>query len=241
MVYYDVHYPQKLTAGQLDKYLADGWYRMQQTIFTTDLIVKENNLLPVFWLRLALDKYAHSKKSDKIILLNKDFKVECTQPTITEELETLYQLYRSSVNFELSESIRDSLLGESMTSIYNTHCYTIRDGRKLIAAGFFDEGDISIAGILNIYHPQYASKALGNYLMLLKIEYARQHQKQFYYTGYLSTADSKFDYKLSASKAATEVYNRNQQQWVPWLSVQKEKLDKWLIMSNDSGKTRPDD
>jgi arginine-tRNA-protein transferase len=239
MVYYDVHYPQSLTGEQLDKYLADGWYRMQQTIFTTDLIVKENNLLPVFWLRLAIDKYSHSKKTGKIILLNKGFKAECTQAAITEELETLYQLYKSSVNFELSDSIWDSLLGESITSIYNTHCYTIRDGRKLIAAGFFDEGDISIAGILNIYHPQYTSKSLGKYLMFLKIEYALLHQKQFYYTGYLSTADSKFDYKLSASKVATEVYNRNQQQWVPWLSVQKENLDEWLVMSNDSSNDLP--
>lgn len=230
MVYYDVHYPESLTGGQLDEYLAKGWYRMQQTIFTTDFIVKEDKLLPVFWLRLSIDKFTYSKKTGKIKVINKDYKAECTTATITEELETLYQLYKSSVNFELSNSIRDLLLGESITGIYNTQCFTIRDGRKLIAAGFFDAGDISIAGILNIYHPLYSGKALGKYLMLLKIEYACKYQKQFYYTGYLSTADSKFDYKLSVSKEATEVYNRNLKKWVPWLSVQKEKLDEWLIV-----------
>jgi leucyl-tRNA---protein transferase len=236
MVYYDVHYPESLTGRQLDEYLADGWYRMQQTIFTTDFILKENKLLPVFWLRLDINKFTYSKKTSKITAINKDFKAECTPATVTEELEILYQLYKSSVNFELSESIEDLLLGESISSIYNTHCITIRDGRKLIAAGFYDEGNLSIAGILNIYHPQYSRKALGKYLMLLKIAYARQHQKQFYYTGYLSTADSKFDYKLSVSKEATEVYNRNLKQWVPWLSVQKDKLEEWLVLKNDSGK-----
>lgn len=86
-----------------------------------------------------------------------------------------------------------------------------------------------MAGILNCYHPDYAKQQLGKYLVLLKIAYAQQQQLDYYYTGYLSTADPKFDYKLFAGKDATEVYNRNQQQWVPWLSVQKEELEYWLI------------
>jgi len=65
MVYYDIHYPENLSGNQLDEYLADGWYRMQQTIFTTDVILKDNKLSPVFWLRLSLDKYAASKKKPK--------------------------------------------------------------------------------------------------------------------------------------------------------------------------------
>ena len=233
MIYYDVHYPGSLTPNQLDEYLARGWYRMQQMIFTTDVIVKENRLLPVFWLRLSLQQYTPTKKATKIIALNKGFSVSYSSAVITEELEELYTLYRSSVNFELSASIQDSLLDEAATSIYNTICITIRDEGKLIAAGFFDDGDISMAGIINIYHPGYANKSLGKYLMLLKIEYAQKHKKQFYYTGYVSTADTKFDYKLFVSKEATEVYNRNPDQWVPWLSVKKEMLEEWLLSNPD--------
>jgi leucyl-tRNA---protein transferase len=233
MVYYDVHYPESLTAQQLDNYLADGWYRMQQMIFTTDVIVKEEQLLPVFWLRLSLEKYIPVKKANQIIARNKEYTVECNTAIITEELEELYQLYKSSVNFELSVTIHDSLIGEAATSIYNTHCLTIRDKSKLIAAGFFDEGDNSIAGILNIYHPDYANQSLGKYLMLLKIEYALQQQKLYYYTGYLSTADSKFDYKLFVSKEATEVYYRKLRQWIPWSSIQKEELVDWLLEDKD--------
>ena len=239
MIYYDVHYPESLTPKQLDEYLARGWYRMQQMIFTTDVIVKENRLLPVFWLRLALQQYTATKTANKIIALNKDYTVACNPVVITEELEELYTLYKSSLNFEISVSLRDSLLGEAATSIYNTICITIRDEGKLIAAGFFDDGEISMAGILNIYHPDYAGKSLGKYLMLLKIEYARQHNKQFYYTGYISTADTKFDYKLFVSKDATEVYNRNPDEWVPWLSVKKEMLEEWLLSNPDIENTMP--
>lgn len=229
MVYYDVHFPEQLTGKELDDYFAKGWYRMQQMIFTTDVILKEDRFLPVFWLRLPIEKYKPTKKHKQLIAANKKYNVDCVDGIITDELEELYQLYKASMNFELSVTLQDSLLGETSTSIYNTHCFTIRDQGKLIAAGFFDKGEKTIAGILNIYHPDYARQQLGKYLVLLKIAYAQQQQLNHYYTGYLSTADSKFDYKLFAGKEATEVYYRKQQQWVPWLSVQKEELEYWLL------------
>jgi leucyl-tRNA---protein transferase len=229
MIYYQVDTPESLASQELDNYLAAGWYRMQQLIFTTDLIIKDDRYLPVFWLRVVMKNYILTKKNEKIIARNKNYTVNCEPAVITEELEQLYQLYKGAMNFELAESIQDSLLGENINSIYNTLCYTIRDGEKLIAAGFFDEGGNSIAGILNIYHPGYARNQLGKYLVLLKAEYARQQQKEYYYSGYISTADSKFDYKLFVSKEATEVYNRKAKQWIPWQSVEKEQLIQWLI------------
>jgi leucyl-tRNA---protein transferase len=234
MIYYQVDSLESLAPQLLDEYLAAGWYRMQQLIFTTDLILKDNQLLPVFWLRVVIKKYTLAKKNEKIIGRNKKYTVTCEAAVITEELEELYELYKSAMNFELAESIQDSLLGEAGNSIYNTRCYTIRDGEKLIAAGFFDVGENSIAGILNIYHPDYARNQLGKYLVLLKAEYARQQQKEYYYSGYICTADSKFDYKLFVSKEATEVYNRKEQRWVPWLSVEKAQLIEWLIENENT-------
>ncbi len=57
----------------------------------------------------------------------------------------------------------------------------IRDGNKLIAAGFFDLGEISVAGILNFYHPDYKSKSLGIYLLLLEIDHAKKQGKEWFY------------------------------------------------------------
>jgi len=65
--------------------------------------------------------------------------------------------------------------------------------------------------------------------MLLKIEYALQHNKQFYYPGYISTGISKFDYKLFPGKEATEVYISSSGQWVPWLSVTSQQLEESLF------------
>ncbi len=99
MIYYDIHYPEQLTGKELDDYLANGWYRMQQMIFTTDVILKETRLLPVFWLRLAVEKYSFGKKHQQLIALNNKYNSNCGDAVITGELEKLYQLYKAAMNF----------------------------------------------------------------------------------------------------------------------------------------------
>lgn len=229
MIYYDVHMPSVLPPQVLDAYLEHGWYRMQQTIFTTDIILKNDTVIPVFWIRLLLKRYAHSRSSKKIMKGCCGFSVEIKEGDITEEAEALYSLYKSSVEFDVSDTIRDYLNGQPERNIYNTKCVEVRNGDALIAAGYFDEGEKSIAGILNIFHPEYKKYTLGKYLMLLKIDYALANKKLYYYPGYISTAISKFDYKLFPGTEHTEVYIRNTDSWRPWLSVQKEQLEEWLF------------
>lgn len=233
MTYYHIHYPSSMPGPMLDEYLDKGWYRMQQTIFTTDIIIKNDMVIPVFWLRFVLGKYEESKSSRKIIAANRNFSVRLKKGKITNEAEELYVHYRTHVDFDVSDSIRDYLTGESPDSIYNTHCYEVRDGKKLVACGYFDSGDNSIAGIMNIYHPDYRQTSLGKYLMLLKINYALQQAKKFYYPGYISTGITKFDYKLFPGKEPVEVYLTKTGRWVPWLSITKEQLEESLFSDEE--------
>jgi leucyl-tRNA---protein transferase len=229
MIYYQVHTPESLPQKILDIYLAAGWYRMQQTIFTTDIISKEDSLVPVFWLRHLTAAYTPSTSHKKISKAGNKFTAHVVPFTITDELENLYQLYRASVDFDISPSLQDSLLGEATQSIYYTTCIAIRDGHTLIAAGIMDEGENSNAGILNFYHPDYARYSLGKLLILQKMHYTRQQGKAYYYTGYMSTAFPKFDYKLWVGTNCTEVYNRHTETWVPWAQVNNTILDSWLM------------
>lgn len=229
MIYYDVHTPSSLPPQVLDAYLQHGWYRMQQTIFTTDIILKNDTVIPVFWIRLLMNRYVHNRSSKKIMKGCRGFSVDIKEGHITEEAEVLYSLYKASVAFDVSDTIQDYLIGQGGQNIYNTKCIEVRDGSTLIAAGYFDEGEKSMAGILNILHPGYRKYSLGKFLMLSKIDYALANNKQYYYPGYISTAISKFDYKLFPGAEHTEVYIRNSDSWMPWLSVQKEQLEEWLF------------
>ena len=108
------------------------------------------------------------------------------------------------------------LLGGAAHNVFNTYVIELRDGDRLIAAGIFDHGERTLAGILNFYDPAYRQHSLGKYLLLLKTDYARRLALDYYYPGYLVHGYPKFDYKLFACAAATEVFDSISGQWLPF-------------------------
>jgi len=217
------------TGKVLDVYLAAGYYRMRHDLFTTHYIPRfdeENSLviMPVFWLRTLVNKITENKSAFRIRKQCAAFTVEYITASITEEIEELYTTYHSKIEFDAAEKCRDYLEDPIKANPFDSRMIVIRDGRKLIAVGYFDLGQEAMMGILNFYHPDYRKYSLGKYLMLKKIDFAKQHGVQYYYTGYLGTTETKFDYKLFPDKKAMEVLLAFDQEWVPW-----GKFDKaWL-------------
>lgn len=202
-VYYN---PEHLSAEQLDTLLAMGWYRMHQSIFTTNYIFIEDKTLRVFWLRYPVQAIQLSKKHEKLLQQNKRFEIINKPLSVTVELEELYSFYKEAIAFEPSPSVQSWLYGEEQhKEIYNTHIFEIRDNGRLIAAGIYDNGKKSIAGIMNFYHPEYKKFSLGKYLVLLKAQYAKDSQRKWYYPGYITYGYPAFDYKLFLGEQNTEV------------------------------------
>src|SRR5262249_29890410 len=105
-----LHFPTEMTGHQLDDYLSRGWFRMGQTIFTTDFIPVGNKIYRVFWLRLLVQKVSYGSKQKKLLATNKRFSVEIKKFEPNDELEDLYVLYRDSVNFSAPLSAAGFLL-----------------------------------------------------------------------------------------------------------------------------------
>lgn len=202
----DIHFPEQLSASELDAYLAKGWYRMGQVIFTTNYIVYEDVLYRVYWLRYSVPEIHFNKTHQKIMNLNQGFSVAIRPLAITEELEELYAAYLSGVTFQAPESIQHFLFDGGMGDVYNSSVVEIRDKGRIIAAGIFDHGENSIAGIMNFYHPDYKKYSLGKYLMLLKVRFAKAVNKQWYYPGYIVEGNPRFDYKLFIGKDIASIY-----------------------------------
>jgi len=206
----------------LDFYLGQGYYRMVQDLFTCRLLAVEGHYHTVHWLRLVLADVHYGSEQRRLVRLNERFSVRIRPLRITAELEALYALYRRSITFDAPETVEAFLLGGATHSIFNTEVMEVRDGEQLIAAGIFDSGVHSLAGIMNFYHPAYRKYSLGKYLMLLKIDHARRHRKTFYYPGYLVHNYPKFNYKLFPCQTATEVYDCLSGKWLPfaWEAVE---------------------
>jgi len=220
-----IEYPEILKPQELDTYLANGWFRMRQTIFTTNFLQFDSLFYSAIWLRVALADYVPDKKHLTLKKLNKAFTTEikqCPAGEISVAHESLYCQYRQSVSFDVSPSLQELLLGHDSVNRFNTYEVNIFDGDALIAAGFFDLGAIAAAGISCIYHPAYKKYSLGKYLMYLKIEFCRKKLLQYFYPGYVVPGCQPFDYKLEVGKNTLEYLQLSSKQWVLYTS--KEKL-----------------
>ncbi|MCC3153453.1 arginine-tRNA-protein transferase [Hymenobacter sp. BT770] len=197
----------------LDYYLGLGYYRMQQDLFTCQFVPFNGRIYTAHWLRVVLPRVEWGAEPRRLIRRNARFAASIQPFRLTAEHEELYARYRSAITFDASSTVEAVLLGGAEHNVFNTYIIELRDGHRLVAAGIFDRGDRSVAGILNFYDPAYRQHSLGKYLLLLKTDYARRLDLDYYYPGYVVHDYPKFDYKLSLSAAATEVFDSVRGRW----------------------------
>ncbi|MFC4233140.1 hypothetical protein ACFOW1_14660 [Parasediminibacterium paludis] len=215
----------------LDVMLKLGYYRTQHLMFTCIQTQADENsyVIPVFWLRTNVATINEHKQARSIRKKCAQFTVNIVPAVVTDEVEALYHLYRHHVPFNTSDTCTSYLHQPYLDNPFESYMVQVRDGALLIAAGFFDKGSRTIAGIMNMYHPNYQSFSLGKYLMLQKIDFARANGIAWYYTGYISTASTRFDYKTFPDIASVEVYLPVEKKWVPYRFMDKTHLHDYYM------------
>lgn len=205
--------PLSIRPDELDAYLAAGWFRMNQTIFTTHFLQFNNLFYNAIWLRVNAAAYIPNSKHAAALKRINGFTTEVCQARITPHHEDLYEQYKTTVAFDTYSSLYQLLFGGYAHNIYNTKQVNIYDGDKLIATGFFDVGKTSAQGIICAYHPQYKKYSLGKCLMYNKLDYCRRQGLQYFYPGYAVPGYAAFDYKLTVGGANLEYYNVATNTW----------------------------
>ena len=196
-MYTEMHRPNILSSTKLDEYLARGWFRMGQMIFTCHFLYFDERLYSAVWLRLNIENFKFKKRHRKLLRNNQEqFRTVVQQIQLNAEKEELYQRYKVRLGGYVPASLKESLMDNSTRNIYNTYECCVYDGDKLIAASFFDIGSNSIASIKAIYDLEYSKHSLGFYTMLVEMQAGKMTNKQFYYPGYFVPGYEKFDYKL---------------------------------------------
>lgn len=210
-----IHQHPEIKGDLLDAYLANGWYRYGSHIFTIDSFSENDQTYRVHWLRYRVPDVSLDKKIQQLIKKCSGFQIMIQPFELTAELESLHDLYFLNIDFNTSVTLKD-LLEDVDRNIFDSYLVSIRDGEKLIAAGIFDGGKQSIAGIKNIIHPDYRKYSLGKMLMLIKYRFCVRNGLTYYYPGYIAPGYSKFDYKLFIDKRATEVYEPLSSNWISY-------------------------
>lgn len=220
----------------LDHYLSKGYYRWNRHIFTDNVCYDSINerMVDVFWLRTNLLKLDNLKDLS-IFKKNKKFNITISDSFIDEEIEELYQRYKTNLMFEPSETVNLCLNGKPETlplAEFHTKTIQIRDGNQLIAASYFDLGKLTMMDITNFYDPKYKKYSLSKFMMLLKMELGINNGMHFYYPGYLALNTTLFDYKIFPTAEAMEVYIPDHQKWYPFIDFGKERLHPFGYLSN---------
>ena len=215
----------------LDDYLASGYYRMQHLLFTTNQTRNdlESSPIPVFWLRTPVRNMGENRSAVAIRKKCAGFSVSIKKASITSAIDKLYSLYRNHIDFNASADCSSCLHGFYLANPFDSWMVQVCDNKKLIAVGYFDLGSNSVSGILNFYHPSYKKFSLGKFLMLQKIDYALQTGRSFYYTGYISPAISKFDYKIFPDAKVMEVFLPKEKKWAPYSFLGKTGMEAYSI------------
>jgi arginine-tRNA-protein transferase len=213
---FDIHGHPEIKGDLLDQYLENGWYRFGSAIFTTNFFEHHSDVfLRVIWTRYHVPSVILSSASKTILKKSERFSFSIDPFKLTEELEALHTSYYQKLKFQASETIR-SLLVDTENEVYDTYLITVRDKGELIAAGIFDKGHDSIAGIKNIFHPDYKKYSPGKLLMLLKLNYCLQEKINWYYPGYIVPGCLAFNYKLFLDKKATMLLDQEKGEWMSY-------------------------
>jgi arginyl-tRNA--protein-N-Asp/Glu arginylyltransferase len=219
IAYHHTERPATLPGADLDRYLAAGWFRMHQEVFTTTHLFSGDQAYRVHWLRYAVQDIQERSSHRRIRRKNAGFVVSMEDFSgISSACEKLYSIYRASINFEGADSVAHALFGEGTLTgnIFSTKCITIHCGERLIAAGYFDVGDHSGASILHFFDPEFSRFSLGKYLILLTLDYLRNQRVTHYYPGYVVAGKDKMNYKLFLGEGVATYFDPATGSWRPF-------------------------
>jgi leucyl-tRNA---protein transferase len=212
-----------LSPTEFDDFLAQGWYPMGQTIFTTHFLCFFRQFYSAIWIRLPLEGYQYSKSLRKLRRRNQErFRIEVNPATFTEEKEALFQRYRLTFSGSLPQTLSECHFDQEENNIFDTREVTVYDQERLIACSYFHLGARGAASIQGFYDPDYSSYSLGLYTMLEEISFCMDSGIDFFYPGYVVPGYDRFDYKLRIGPV--DYYELTTQQWLPYHSLKPDNL-----------------
>lgn len=220
-IYHRTEYPEQMPSADFDRYLALGWYRMRQHVFTCSHLFDFNEnselsgLRRVWWMRFSINDILQHASHLKLKKRNNGFRVVMgPHSTISAAEENLYCTYRASIDFDGYPTLQDALFDRTAdATIYNSQSISVYDGEKLIAFGILDLGEKSASSQIHCYDPAYASYSLGKYLILLTLDHLKSLGHDWYYPGYVFAGNPKMNYKLFAGKEAAEYFDPETGEW----------------------------
>lgn len=187
----------EITPELLDLVLSKGWRHFGRLFYFYHESEQEDGSPShqVRPLRIRLNEFRRSKSQRRTWNRNADLTLEVNPLQFSTELDDLFELHKNRFEKDIPDSLTN-FLGESpKINPTDTRQFELRLDGKLIACSFMDIGKDSVSSIYAMFHPEEHRRRLGIYTMLLELEWARENDMTFYYSGYAYREPSHYDYK----------------------------------------------
>ena len=211
-----VHYDfiaEPLSFEHTDTFLQLGWRHFGNTFFC-NCCRDCHRCMPI---RVLVQLFSPSKSQRRVLKKNKKtiFKMISADEFLDKYLYEGFNIYKQ---FNMQrykknsgfENINDFVSG-FIISPTQTKVSCVFNGDKLIGNGFLDIGKNAISTIYFSFDPAFSDLSLGTYSILKEIEWAKNHQYQFYYLGYYIKDLSSMAYK--ANFKPYQLYDFNNKVW----------------------------
>ncbi|MCU0373880.1 MAG: arginyl-tRNA--protein transferase [Chitinophagaceae bacterium] len=221
------------TQQALDEYLARGWFRMGQRMFTTHYLFLDEKFFSAVWLRYRLAEELRPLLKKRIRKIAAEVEMHEGEWMHSAEQEALYEAYAAQSGLQLSPTLQQLLQGNRKHNAFSTRQLCFTKNGKLVGLGIFDKGLQTAAGIINCFSPVIKQYSPGKALMYSKMLSCMDQGISYFYPGYAVPGHSRFDYKLQIAPAYTEWYNPATQCWYryevdeplpDWLNIQSHNL-----------------
>jgi len=202
-------YALKASPQEMDAFWANGWRHFGENFFRYNLAFYAGEIRMVVPLRIRLSNFSLSRSQRRTLKKNQDLQTIIRPAEITPEKKILFKQHKRRFKRGVPNSIYDFLSFDAARAPCEVLEVCVYAREKLLAASFFAIGEISISSIYAMFALEESPRSLGIFTILLEIDFAQKHQKEFYYQGYAYTGNSFYDYKKRFS--ALEQFNWNGQ------------------------------
>ena len=205
--------PSGFTGNLLDRYLANGWYRMGARMFTCRYNFYEDGFLTTVWTRLPLADYQPGKRLRKLLRRNaKSLRFEIHPAHAGEAEEAVFAKYRQDKTYDLHRHAAD-YLRHNPDAPFETWQVSVYEQDRLIAFSYFDLGHDSAQSVCGFYDPDFQHYSLGLYTLAIEALYCRDLGMSYHYAGYVVPGNDIFEYKRRVGPL--EAYDDVNRSWYP--------------------------
>ena len=210
------------TGSLLDRYLANGWYRMGARMFTCRYNFYDWGFLTTVWTRLPLAGYAPGKRVRKLLRRNaRDLRYEVHPARAEAAEEAVFARYSASKTYDLHGEAAD-YLRHNPDSPFDTWQVSVYAGERLVAFSYFDLGRYAAQSVCGFYLPEAERYSPGLYTLVLEAEYCRDRGMHYHYAGYIVPGNDIFEYKRRVGPL--EAFDDLLRVWYPIEKLNEEAL-----------------